>query len=484
MLAVAALAVATLIGFTPLAVRELAWSDELVYAVMGRNIADGREVISGYYAAPAIIAKGHPLGDVHPPGFALLLAAAFLALGVTPEVALVPAGLALVLAAAWLFWLGRSIGGPTAGGLAALLLVWLPGAASYAHTAMPELPILLVSVAILASWWRSFDHPSPAAVASLAIAICAGMLLRETLLVSLLPVAWLLGRCWTSGRRLPIAVFVAVFMPLLLSLALPLLANRAPYPHFVSDVLALDGLGPRLGALFDRAGANLRAVVELAGDARHWGFLWLLALGVLLPMVSLSRPEPESRLARYTLLCGLPTLLVLVWVYPLHTGAGLRALLFLAPPALLLLSLRLLALPKHRLAASALVAAASLLVSIAAARTFGQDRLAFMRYDRPFSQLVERATRDLEPRSVIAENAFAFGWLAYPVDVIWQASARPAEVAALERHLPIDAIFVGAQRRDELLSAVAAGELKGGYSVASEPAPGVFLLVGARGESR
>ena len=103
-----------------------------------------------------------------------------------------------------------------------------------------------------------------------------------------------------------------------------------------------------------------------------------------------------------------------------------------------------------------------------------------MRFDRPFSRLVERATVDLAPRAVIAENAFAFGWLAYPVDVIWMASARPAEVAALERRLQVDAIFVGQRRRDELLAAVAAGELTGGYSVASEPAPGVFLLVRAR----
>ena len=43
----------------------LRWSDEFVYAVVGRNLAEGRGFISNFYNPDAILAKGFPLYLAH-----------------------------------------------------------------------------------------------------------------------------------------------------------------------------------------------------------------------------------------------------------------------------------------------------------------------------------------------------------------------------------------------------------------------------------
>ena len=75
----------------------LSWTDEIVYAVMGRNLASGRGLVSNFYDALSIIRKGHPLGDVHLPGQALLLGLSMRILGPTVQAVLLPAQLSFLL---------------------------------------------------------------------------------------------------------------------------------------------------------------------------------------------------------------------------------------------------------------------------------------------------------------------------------------------------------------------------------------------------
>jgi hypothetical protein len=115
-------------------------------------------------------------------------------------------------------------------------------------------------------------------------------------------------------------------------------------------------------------------------------------------------------------------------------------------------------------------------VAIACNHALRIDRRYAYALDRPISTMASQATAGLHPRVVIAEGAFLYGWEAYPVDVIWAATGSPAEVAALERRVPLDVILLGAAQKDVLLGAVAAGQVAGGYRVVAEPGPGVFAL--------
>jgi 4-amino-4-deoxy-L-arabinose transferase-like glycosyltransferase len=85
----------------------LVWSDEVIYAVVGRNIEQGLGPISNFYHPAAIVAEGFPLRDVPLPLHAYTLGISFTLFGVGEWVALVPNQAAFVLAGLVLFDLGR-----------------------------------------------------------------------------------------------------------------------------------------------------------------------------------------------------------------------------------------------------------------------------------------------------------------------------------------------------------------------------------------
>src|SRR6188474_383492 len=98
----AALGTAVLLAARPFVPTRLGWSDEIVYAVVARNVADGKGPLSNLVHPDAVLAQGFPVRDVHMPGHPYVVAAAFRLFGVSDGVAVWPSRLAFVLAGTFL----------------------------------------------------------------------------------------------------------------------------------------------------------------------------------------------------------------------------------------------------------------------------------------------------------------------------------------------------------------------------------------------
>jgi len=470
--------------------RTLSWSDEIVYAVMGRNIADGRGPISNFYDARSILYKGFPLGDVHMPGHAFLLAASFLALGPTEFAALLPSGAAYVLTGLLVFELGRRLDGKAVGLTAAVLLYAFPPLTGYAHSAMAELPLVLLACAYFAAWCRAMVGPHRLLPLLLAVLLGLGTTFRETFPAFLPASLFALWRWPRPARAKALIVFGLTFAGYALLVLWPLAVTRAPYPNFLSTILEA-GIGPALRTTIPANVAWNLAVLPYPGaNPSGWTFTSQYLVGLLLPLCCLWWPGPARRIAAFVLAAYLATVIGLVGVYPFRGRqpegggypevywSGVRAFMLLSAPAALLLAmaLRRLRWPWVRRAATAVALGLLGFVSVRSNTALTQDRIAAYVFDQPFSRLVASSTAGLRPRTVVAELAFLYGWEAYPVNVIWRSSAVPSEIAGLEQVLPIDVIVTDQRRRAALEQAVRAGTLRGGYQVVAESSRGVYVL--------
>ena len=179
----------------------LRWSDEFVYAVVGRNLAEGRGLISNFYNPDAILAKGLPPGDVHMPGHSLLLAASFRLLGVSESGALLPNQLSFIATALILSALSHRAFGRRAALQTAALFLAFPVQAATANSAMSEPTLVLITVLYLALWCRARTRARLPFAAALGLWLGLGATHRETFLVFLPTACYALWR-WPRPVRL------------------------------------------------------------------------------------------------------------------------------------------------------------------------------------------------------------------------------------------------------------------------------------------
>jgi 4-amino-4-deoxy-L-arabinose transferase-like glycosyltransferase len=452
----------------------------VVYAVMGRNIAEGRGVVSSFYDARAILEKGFPLGDVHLPGQALLLALSFLVNGSTERAAFVPSTIGFVASGLVLFLSGARTFGRSAGVLAALLLYSFPSVLGYSHSAMVELPLLLCSTLYLAAWLRALETEHWSSGLLLAVVLALGCMLRETFFVLLPSALYPLLRPSAPGRGRALAAFGLTFVAFLGFVFWPMHRNLAPYPHFLSAVLDRDGPGEVALALWENVKHNLAPVSLARRDLGAWIFRLEYLAVFLLPLLTLRTSPVHRTVGLYAATSFALTFALLVAVYPVRSWAAVRAFLFTLPAGLLLVSDLLLRLsrPAVRRVAVGLTLLGLLGFSFAAHRTLVADRVAAQDADHRLSRLITEQTGALRPRAVIADKAFLYGWDAYPVTVIWRASATPREIAALSAILPVDVVVANRVTRDALLAAVRQGAVRD-YRLWSQPADDIAFLVSA-----
>jgi 4-amino-4-deoxy-L-arabinose transferase-like glycosyltransferase len=488
---VLALGLAGLYASSWQAFRTLSWSDEVVYAVMGRNIAEGEGPISNFYDARSILAKGFPLGDVHMPGHAFLLGASFLALGSGEFAALLPSAAAYLAAGLLLFELGRRLDGVATGVTAAALLYALPPLTGYVHSAMAELPLVLLGGACCAAWCRALAGPHRLLPALMAVLLGLGTMFRESFLAFLPACLFVLWRWPPPHRARALAGFGLTFAAFALLVLLPQASARAPYPNFLSTMLEGGAAHALTSAIPAHAAWNLSRIPFPGAHSSGWTFTIQYLAGLLLPLACLRVGGPARRVAAFVLAGYLATLAGLVGVYPFRArepaGAGplpgvywsgVRAFIVLSAPSVLLAALALRRLPRRwqRAGATALALGTLAFVSARANSALAEDRQVAYDFDQPFSRMVAASTAALRPRTVVADMAFLYGWEAYPVSVIWRATADPVEIAGLERVVPVDVIVADGPRRLALEQAVRAGMLRGGYEVVAEPSRGLYVL--------
>jgi hypothetical protein len=458
----------------------LSWSDEFVYAVMARNIAEGAGVHTNFYVADAILAAGFPLGDVHMPGQALLLAAAFRLMGSVEAAAFLPAAIGYVLGGWLMFEAALRLFGPWAGSAAALCLYLYPGLLGYASSAMPETPIAMLSALFLLLLVRSSRRPSAGSAAALAAVLVFGTLVRETFLV-LAVLALLTWMPPPAERRRALLSFLLVLAGLGALVLVPAWRGRAPYPHFLSILLddaAKVGL-PR--ALWPVLWANLRSLATPQAHVGQAVAALTLALGVLAPLAWLRRDTPHRRLAAAILATTLVNVVPLLFIYRFERWAGFRAQLVVLPASILVGVGAVASHPSSPL--RRLIGGGGLvllgLLALSAQRELTGERVREYAWQAAFTDLLAEPPGCPPPRGIVAPYAFLYGWARFPAVVIWRSNLAPAELAALERALPIDLIAADEPRRAWIEAASAERGLSGGYRLVKRAAPDLVLLASA-----
>jgi 4-amino-4-deoxy-L-arabinose transferase-like glycosyltransferase len=472
--AIAALLGGAALGITSVrAVPGLAWNDELVYAVAGRHVADGHGPLSSFYHPDAIVMSGFPLRDVHMPGHALMLGAAFRLLGPSESAAILVSRLAFLGALLLLAETVRRRWGDRSALLASLLFVLFPPDAAFAHTAMSESVLTLLSIAFLALFLAARERPSVWRAVALALLLGVGAVHHETFLVYVPAAAWVVARWPQPARTRGLIAGGGLLAACLALVALPLYRARAPYPHALTDVfLAADSPAHLALTLVRNVLGNLRALPLWPVEAwqRNHALQWVALLAAV--AVGLRAGGERRLVAGLAVLGFLGTWLLLAPVYPIADWRAVRVFMHAMPPALAVIADALGARPANGWrpwhALRLLAPAAVLAVAAGSLSEIGRDRALNDDFGRAYSEYLARSTAGADVRLLVAPKAYRYGWDAYPVAiVVWEATDLK-RVRQVEQLLPVDAIVVRKEERHRFLRGLQDGAYRRGF----RPAPG------------
>lgn len=455
----ALVALAALLVTREVAVPGLAWNDELVYAAAGRHVADGQGPQSSFYHPDAIVERGLPQPDVHMPGQALLLGAAFRLFGPREGVAVGTSACAFVLAAA-LVGAACARWGFAAALSAAGLVSLFPPHAAFAHTAMAEPALLLATAAFVAVWLAALERSHAWRAAALAVVLVAGALHRETFLVYAVPAAWAVAR-WPSRERwrgaLAGGTVLAAGGALVL---LPLYRARASHPHVLTDALT-SGTG-LLAVVAGSLRDNVASLPLVPREAWQWVYLLQLLAVVAAAVVAWRARDQRRALAGLAVWGAATTWLGVALVYPLADWRVVRVMMPVVLPALAVVGSALSR--ARRAAASGLVAVAA--VAVAATVSIGRDRRANLEFGRAYAEFL-RTALPVGVSVLVATKAYRYGWEAYPVSVVvWEATDLK-RVRAVANRLRVDAIVVREEEERRFLNGMEDGAYDCRYALAS-----------------
>jgi 4-amino-4-deoxy-L-arabinose transferase-like glycosyltransferase len=453
------------------AVPGLVWNDELVYGAAGRHVADGHGPLSSFYHPLAIAERGFPQPDVHMPGQAFVLGAAFRVAGATDAVAVATSRLAFLGAAAILAWTIARRWGERPALAAAALFVMFPPDAAFAHTAMSESVFTLLTTALLALLLDARDRPSVARAAALGLLLGVGVFHHETILVYAPAVLWVVWRWPRDVRWRSLLAGGAVLAACLLAAA-PYYLARAPHPHVLSEFLISDDTpAERASTITQNLLANLRGLPVWPREAWQWNHAlqWLAVIAAI--GIGLRKGGERREVGALAALGFLGSWVVLALFYPIGEWRAVRIFMHAMPPALAVIADALATRPAEgwrahhalRLVAPAAVAA----VAVSSLGALGRERSADDAFGRAYSAFLARSTAGHDVRVMVAAKAYRYGWDAYPVAiVVWDATDLK-RVRQVEQALPVDAIVVRKEERRRFLR----GLEDGAYRRAFEPAP-------------
>jgi 4-amino-4-deoxy-L-arabinose transferase-like glycosyltransferase len=467
----AALGLAALEVARTRAVPRLVWNDELVYAAAGRHVADGHGPLSSFYHPLAIAERGFPQPDVHMPGQAFVLGAAFRIAGPTDAVAVLTSRIAFLGAAMILAWaIARRWGeGPALA--AAALFVLFPPDAAFAHTAMSESVFTLLTTVLLALLMGGRDRPSLSLAAALGLVLGLGAFHHETILVYVPAAAWVVSRWPPPVRRRALLTGAACLGACLLAAAPSYLA-RAPHPHVLSEFLISEETpAQRAGTVTQNVLANLRGLPVWPREAWEWNHAlqWLAMIAAV--VVGIRKGGERRQVAALSALGFLGTWMVLALFYPIGDWRAVRIFMHAMPPALAVIADALVARPaagwRARHALRLLAPAGVTAVAVSSLGAIGRDRASNDQFGMAYSDFLARSTAGRDVRVMVAAKAYRYGWDAYPVAVVvWDATDLKS-VRLVEQLLPVDAIVVRREERRRFLR----GLQDGAYRRAFEQAP-------------
>jgi 4-amino-4-deoxy-L-arabinose transferase-like glycosyltransferase len=453
------------------AVPGLVWNDELVYAAAGRHVADGHGPLSSFYHPLAIAERGFPQPDVHMPGQAFVLGAAFRLAGATDLVAVLTSRIAFVAAVVVLAWAIARRWGERAGIAAGALLALFPPEAAFAHTAMSESVFTLLTTLLLALLLEARDRPSAGRAVALGLLLGLGVFHHETILAYAPAAAWVVWRWPARARWRGLGAGGAVLLGCLAA-ATPFYLARAPHPHVLSEFLISDETPvERAGTIGQNLLANVRGLPVWPREAWEWNHAlqWLAVLAAV--VLGLRRGGERREVAALAALGFFGTWIVLALFYPIGEWRAVRVFMHAMPPALAVIADALVTRPAAgwrardawRLVAPFAVGA----VAVSSLVAIGRDRTVHDLFGRAYSEFLARSTAGHDVRVMVAAKSYRYGWDAYPVAiVVWDATDIKS-VRLVEQALPVDAIVVRREERKRFLR----GLEDGAYRRAFAPAP-------------
>jgi 4-amino-4-deoxy-L-arabinose transferase-like glycosyltransferase len=453
---------------------DLGWSDEIVYASMGRRIADGRGLTSSFYHHRAVLEGGVPMGDVHMPGHALTLALPFRLLGASEAAARLPSQVAFLISGVALFVLGLRCGGYRVAWSSGLLLYAWPLLGTYAVTAMAEATLVGLMAFWLLAYQGTLSRLTPGRAAGLGLLTGLALLHRETS-VALIPPALLavLDRRHDRSRR-NLAAFALTLAPLAV-LAHRLSQDRPRHPHFLEGLREAMTVGGLVGPPSGMAARNVEALVSGFGLTQALLLLWL-GIPVLLLLSRGRAGAPWRQLDLLTAYLVLAHAATLIWVYPFRGWPALRVLLAVAPCLCLSAAARLARIRRGwwRVVASTCAILCVTALTLAAHRRLAADRREARLSGEASVARIEAATpRGRRIRTLMAHEAFLFGWRHYPAVVIWSLPDTPRELVRVVERAGVDAVLLP---DDTPLTARMAARLERlGFATPARSGPRLYL---------
>ena len=435
-------------------VRGPALADEYAYLADAKHFAATGSLHTRFYLAESILAHGHPLKDVHAPGYVILLGAFMRLVPGDYWAAVALNVLCYGLSAFLVFDVTRALGrGTRAAWTGAALYLVLPLFLVFVFWAMAE---LVLGTAFLLTLWAAVRHgerTGGAVVAGLLFGLT--FLVRESALFGLPAVAAVLSR---SRRRL--LAFVATAAAFVVFVYLPLSRDRAEgganllrpgfshafaYDVFVAGVLGRFGDAGRL--VIERARRNYG---ELAHPAESWaeaaperGVLLLYAFLPLWALTAWPRLSSLERRLLAGLLAGWAALVIVLFAfYVIVQYSGYRYMMFLIPAFLPWMARDRAA--ERRFQPSLLVPWATGVAGLAVAA----GALTIL---NPFKATRERGAEVAryvepylagQPQRVMWARAYDYGLRHYPTEVIvWPPKLR-SEFKALEQAVWFDYVVL------------------------------------------
>jgi hypothetical protein len=187
-------------------------------------------------------------------------------------------------------------------------------------------------------------------------------------------------------------------------------------------------------------------------------YLLIIALMVLYSRFT----SLQKQVAIYTIFSFVGNYVGLVLFYPLTGWGGVRAYIHLMPPALVLMSALISRIRPIRVKYSfaGILLGLCLLASIWNVSALMDKHRGERKRGEVYNEIIAKYTDEIEPKTVLVDDAFLYGWTHYPVIVIptWDTNIDVAIAEELTRIITIDAVIIKERLHQEDI--VTALELK------------------------
>ena len=457
-------------------------SDETYYAVVARNLAERGSLNTTLHLPSEIIQSGYPHRDTHMPGYMLILALSVALFGPTDAAMMLPSQVAYLASGLVVYWIARKVFSRPVGYASAAAFCLHPLIWFYANTAMAELSLVLIALAFLAVWLDALERPRLRHSLGMALLLAGGSLVRPTFPVFLVPALVALWRWPAATRRRAWLWFAVAGAALALGVVVPLSQQRAQGTYKFYQLLNLADWQATAQGFVDNFVLQASRHAGLPEDFPFDYVGLLQGVTLLVSAVALVRLRGRARaLAGYFLYTGATTWLVLSVFYTNTGSRGLRSLLMVIPPGLILLN-GLLARVRPRRLGRGLVW--SQLLFLAAFGWLGMrgpidERLEFYQEESREADVIAQNLNAYHPRVVLAYKAWLYAVRYFPVDVIRDFPDSLQIMRQLQERLVIDAVVVDERaQRDQLVEAARLGRILGEFRpVNQEPVKGYYFLV-------